>query len=68
MGWDRHKLLWYGTDKYVPWTTQPGQFVSPETRWAPGPATVHFLIFLSIVSEKNTQKDENGLLLMICSK
>jgi len=23
MGWDRHKLLWYGngTDKYVPWTT-----------------------------------------------
>jgi len=21
MGWDRHKLLWDGTDKYVPWTT-----------------------------------------------
>jgi len=21
MGWDRHKLLWDGTDKYVSWTT-----------------------------------------------
>jgi len=21
MGWDRHKFLWDGTDKYVPWTT-----------------------------------------------
>jgi len=21
MGWDRHKLLWDGTDEYVPWTT-----------------------------------------------
>ena len=21
MGWDRHKLLWDGADKYVPWTT-----------------------------------------------
>jgi len=21
MEWDRHKLLWDGTDKYVPWTT-----------------------------------------------
>ena len=21
MRWDRHKLLWDGTDKYVPWTT-----------------------------------------------
>jgi len=21
MGWDRHKLLWDGTDKHVPWTT-----------------------------------------------
>jgi len=21
MGWDRYKLLWDGTDKYVPWTT-----------------------------------------------
>jgi len=21
MGWDRHKLLWDGIDKYVPWTT-----------------------------------------------
>ena len=21
MGWDRHKLLWDGTEKYVPWTT-----------------------------------------------
>jgi len=23
MGWDRHKLLWDGTDKYIPWTTLP---------------------------------------------
>jgi len=23
MGWDRHKLLWDRTDKYVPWTTLP---------------------------------------------
>jgi len=22
MGWDRHKLQWDGTDKYVPWTTR----------------------------------------------
>ena len=21
MGWDRHKLLWDGTEKYVPWTS-----------------------------------------------
>jgi len=21
MGWDRQKLLWDGTDEYVPWTT-----------------------------------------------
>ena len=21
MGWDRHKLLWGGTDKYFPWAT-----------------------------------------------
>ena len=21
MGWDRHKLLWDGTDKCVPWAT-----------------------------------------------
>jgi len=21
MGWDKHKLLWDGTGKYVPWTT-----------------------------------------------
>jgi len=21
MGWDRHKLLWDGTDKYAQWTT-----------------------------------------------
>jgi len=30
MGWDRHKLLWDGTDKYVPWTTLKNslQFVS----------------------------------------
>jgi len=26
MGWDRHKLLWDGAYKYVPWTT-------PETSW-----------------------------------
>jgi len=23
MGWDRHKYLWDGTDKYIPWTTLP---------------------------------------------
>jgi len=27
MGWDRHKLIWDGTDKYVPWTTLPNQIL-----------------------------------------
>jgi len=35
MGWDRHKLLWDGTDKYVPWTTlHIGKCIVLKTCWS----------------------------------
>ena len=30
MGWDRHKLLWDGAEKYVPWTNLEIQGTSHE--------------------------------------
>jgi len=33
MGWDRHKLLWDGTDKCVPWTNPAIRAVEPELKF-----------------------------------
>ena len=63
MGWDRHKLLWDRTDKYVPWTTLPiaqarNQFGAPgeaKSLWE-GPNFLNYVKFFKTMSNTFFQR------------